>query len=77
MTETFTQEDLLKYFYQETSSTESKAITEAINENWEVREEFNDIVSLLELLDKIQFNPSPSSVEIILEYSKNTSALYN
>ena len=75
MTETFTLEDLLKYFYQETNSTESKAITEAITENWEVREEYNDLVSLFELLDKIQYNPSRSSVDIILEYSKNTSAL--
>ena len=69
----FTQEDLIRYSYNETSLTESKAIEQALEENWELKEQYEEIQATFEVLDKVVMrSPNLSSIKIIMDYSQKT-----
>jgi hypothetical protein len=71
MIKTFTQNDLIRYVYQETLAEENIEIeTAAIFDN-ELAEELNALQKTVSALDLIERTPSFKSIDKILSYSKS------
>ena len=71
----FTQEDLIRFLYGECDPMESKLIENALELNWDLSQQYLELLSSKKLLDSVQFDPAQSSVDLILKHSRNTSAL--
>jgi hypothetical protein len=69
MTKTFTQDDVIRYVYEETSEEENLLIEEALMAEPELMGFFLDTLELRAMMDKIQRAPRPSTLESILSYS--------
>lgn len=54
----FTSEDLLQYLYKETSVEKTVEIKTALETDWALREEFNQLAVSKEMLDSVKV-PSP------------------
>jgi hypothetical protein len=73
MKQTFTQDQLIRFLYKETSASETFAIKQALNDSKELMEEFRLLQYAQQQLPKIQFRPKRSSVQNILRYSKSAA----
>jgi hypothetical protein len=73
MTQTFTstQNDVVRYLYNETSNQENTLVEEALLFDKELLNFYLDCSDLKSGLDKIQLSPSDRAIERILSYSKN------
>ncbi len=71
MTKTFTQDDLIRYIYHETSDQENKEIENALICDDVILEMFNKLKSTIQQLDKIEKSPSGQTIDKILDYSKS------
>lgn len=71
MTKTFTPNDVLRYLYKETSSVENVEIEEALLVSSELLDQYVQLTSIKEQLDKVRKSPSDRTIEAILEYSKS------
>lgn len=73
MTQTFTsiQNDIIRYVYNETSSTENPLIEEIIAKDSEALDFFLDCLQLKEQMSQIELAPSSLTVQSILNYSLN------
>jgi hypothetical protein len=73
MTQTFTstQNDVVRYLYNETSNQENTLVEEALLFDKELLNFYLDCYDLKSGLDKIQLSPSDRAIERILSYSKN------
>ena len=60
MTKTFTQNDLIRYIYDETSNTESSEIQQALLCNGSLQEEYKSLSGVISMLDEL-LETSPSS----------------
>ena len=69
MTKTFTQNDVIRYVYEETSEEENRLIEEALMGEPELMGFFLDTLELRALMDKIDRAPRPSTINSILAYS--------
>jgi hypothetical protein len=49
------------------------AIRTALQENWNLFEEYQELKKANDQLPKVTFNPSPDSIQNILRYSKETA----
>ncbi len=65
MTEYFTQNDLMKYIYQEMTDLESENFVEALQLNPMLMQEYIGMLSTLEQLDHLIFEPSDRVVNAI------------
>lgn len=74
MTKTFTQDDVVRYVYEETSPEESLLIEDAMMSEPELMTFFLDALELRAMLNKIERQPRVSTVEAILSYSQNHPA---
>lgn len=63
---TSTQKDLLRYAYNETGLIESDRIQRSIDGDPVVRQDFSELVSVLEQLDLASPQPSDESIRKIL-----------
>jgi hypothetical protein len=72
MQKLFTPDDLVRFIYKETSPEENLAIKKAILEDMELAKTYHGMLTAREELDCLSLEPSPSSLNLILEYSKNT-----
>ena len=70
MIKTFTQNDLIRFIYKETSPGETKEIRKALLFDNELQEKFNELKDCIRKLDSIEEVPSQKIVHNILEYSK-------
>ncbi len=76
MYQQFTQEDLIRYWYNEVSPEECKSITEALKVNWELKEQYEEIQATFDVLDKVVLRkPNLSSIKIIMDYSQKTQEM--
>ena len=75
MPEIYTTNDLILYLYNETELEDSVFIQKEIDDVEEVREAFNGLVAMKELLDHLTLRPAQTTVESILAYSKLHSYL--
>lgn len=70
MEKTFTQQDLIRFLYKETTISESRDIEQVIEEDWVAREEYEEIKSAAASLPKVEFSPSDRVLSEILRYSR-------
>ncbi len=69
MQQNFTINDLVKYIYKETSTTESTAIKEALRVDSVLFDNFQDLMSGYIHLPKVTFAPTTMTLQNILGYS--------
>ncbi len=71
----FTPEDLLRYLYKESSPELTAAIQLALQENWTLREEMEELQDSVNQLDieKQVFAPRKEVVMRVLQYARDTS----
>lgn len=71
MIKTFTQNDLMRYLYHETTEKEEQEINKALLSDTELRAMYTSMVALKNEMDKAQLEPSPSTVLNILSYARS------
>lgn len=75
MNQKFTQEDLIQYIYNETSPEKSKSILDQINKDRATKLFYLETKDLLKKLDGFKENPSPTSLNIVMEQVSQSSSL--
>ena len=70
MIKVFTQNDLVRYLYRETSETETREIDKALLSDTELQLQFKELSAQKRQLDGILIDPSDNSVENILKYAR-------
>ncbi len=68
MTE-FTQTDLLRYFYGETSEGKTEEIRAALQKDSKLRDSFNELKQTMNALDEAKSTPSQSVMDRIFKYA--------
>ncbi len=66
----FTLNHLIKYLYKETSASEKLAIDEALCVDFELAEQYDELLQGYRQLPKVSFSPSVSTIQNILRYSE-------
>jgi len=69
MIKTFTQNDLIRFLYHETSEKETKEINKALLCDSELQALYNELKSLRHELDSVRLEPSAASIQNILHYA--------
>ncbi len=70
MNQKFTQEDLIRYAYQETDAAETKAIEAALKTDTRMQMALQNVLDTMKALDKEPIGPSKSSLDIIMGYAQ-------
>lgn len=71
MTKTFTQDDILRLVYNETTAEETTLLKAAMVENDELRQFYEEAVQLQSDCKQISYEPRPSVLDKIFSYSRN------
>ena len=74
MQENITLENLVLYLYNETEMTDSVLIQNAIDTNYFVKEQFDELIETVKHLDSLIQSPGKNVVDHILNYSASMSA---
>jgi len=69
MQENFTTNDLIKYIYKETSLTETLEIGAALEEDFDLLQQFKSLMKGYMQLPKATFSPSPMALQNIIGYN--------
>ncbi|MBS1620855.1 MAG: hypothetical protein JST10_07580 [Bacteroidetes bacterium] len=69
----FTPEELLLYLYKESSPEQTKAIQEALEKDWSLREKLTVLKASMERLDRIVEKPRTEIVLKVLSYAREKS----
>ena len=69
MTKTFTQNDLIRFIYQETTKEEAQEISRVLSFDRELQLHYRELLLAKNSVDKAQLDPSPAAVENILLYA--------
>ncbi|MBL0356174.1 MAG: hypothetical protein IPP72_04495 [Chitinophagaceae bacterium] len=64
-----TQEELLQYMYAETSIEKTAAIKAALQTDWNLREQYEVLVSAQQNLEKVTLAPRKKAIDFILNYA--------
>jgi hypothetical protein len=64
-----TQEDLVRYLYNETSERKSADIKAALETDWNLRETFEKLLVAQQNLSEVNISPRQQAVDKILEYA--------
>ena len=75
MIKTFTENDLVRFIYKETSGEESRLIENAIVCDSHVQEQYSVLQETILSLDNVMRIPGQKVVERIMNYSKNFNDL--
>lgn len=73
MIKPFSETDLIRYIYGETSTKEDDQIEQAVIENPDLKESLSIFMGGTTALDQLLLHPSENSMGKILEYSINYS----
>lgn len=65
----FTETDIIRFIYDETSVEETKQIKDELRKNLVLKSFYEKFQQTLKDLDKLEFEPDPTSVNIVLDYS--------
>jgi len=71
MTKTFTQNDVVRYIYEETTEAENKEIEQALICDARLQEMYKELDAVKKRLDHSLKQPSDSVIESIMNYSKS------
>ena len=74
MIKTFTQDDVVRYVYEETSAQENLLIEDALMSEPDLMTFFLDALELRAMLNRIERQPKDRTVQTILDYSQNHPA---
>ncbi|GAB2529291.1 hypothetical protein [Spirosoma aerophilum] len=74
MTKTFTQNDVIRYVYEETSPEENLLIEDALMSEPDLMTFFLEALEMRALMNKIERQPRRNTVQSILDYSKHHPA---
>lgn len=69
MTKTFTQSDLIRFIYQETTEEETHEINRVLSADPELQRQYRELLLAKNSLDKATLEPSARAVENILQYA--------
>lgn len=75
MDKIFTQEDILLFIYGEMPARLEKEFINAMAENPKLKEQYLETHATVDFLDRGTMSPSPTSVNIIMEQSHDSSTL--
>lgn len=75
MENNYTESKILQYIYDDLPPEEILEFEVELEQNFQLREEYNSLIRTLGLLDRASENPHPTSVDLILEYSNAKSSL--
>jgi uncharacterized coiled-coil DUF342 family protein len=70
MIKTFTQNDLIRFLYHETSEEETKEINKALLCESELQKQYKELSTMRKELDALRLEPSATSVQNILNYAR-------
>ena len=73
MTLLFTPEELIQYMYKETSTEKTRAIDEALLNDWPLRDKLEILKASSECLDKIVESPRTEPVLRVLNYARESA----
>ena len=65
----FTQEDLIRYLYKETSKQKTAAIKAALETDWNLQENYQNLLSSHRNLNNLSLSPRQEVVNNILDYA--------
>ncbi len=65
----YTQENMIRFLYKETTAEESAAIQLALETDWAFRERFDILKKAMEGLNTISASPRASVVQSLLNYA--------
>lgn len=74
MIKTFTQTDLIRYLYQETTEEEKTEIDKALICDSELMALYKEMTQMIQELSGSDMEPSDATVQNILAYSRSTRA---
>lgn len=69
MTKTFTQNDLIRFIYHETTEEETQEISRVLSLDQALQLHYRELLLAKNEMDKAQLEPSPTAVENILRYA--------
>ncbi len=69
---TFPSEELIQYMYHETSTEQTAAIKGALENDWELREAYENLVSTQKQLEEIKLSPREETLKKILDYAEKS-----
>ncbi|MCR9249224.1 MAG: hypothetical protein NXI20_02330 [bacterium] len=75
MTKIFTENDLVRFIYEETSEAENNEIRDALMCNPGLQEMYNELKDMKSMLDENLMKPGKQAVNNILNYSKKFTDL--
>ena len=70
MTQTFTQDDLIRYIYHETTEKETREIDRALICDSELQKQYKELVTTKKQLDTVRMEPSERTINSILNYAR-------
>lgn len=70
MITTFTENDLVRFLYGELNETEKEELEQALITDIDLQSKLKDLQSVMKDLDQVNFSPSQSSLDKIMEFSK-------
>lgn len=74
MEETYTYDaQMVQFLYRELSAADAVEMAHLIEDNSDINAEFNALLFAKAQLTKVQFNPSPTVLHNILQYSAKTA----
>ena len=66
----FTPNDLIRFLYRETSAAEDVLIKLQLSKDAALAAEFSRLLETVTAMDEVSFEPSETSVNLILEFSR-------
>ncbi|MES2850178.1 MAG: hypothetical protein V4685_14060 [Bacteroidota bacterium] len=67
--QSITQEDLLQYIYGETSTEKTVAIKAALETDWNLNEQYKEMVAAKESLGSVNITPRKKAIDFVLNYA--------
>jgi hypothetical protein len=74
MANTYTENDLLFYLYNEMSAEEASKLENYLVLDADLQTSLANLKAGMEVLNNLEAEPSPTSIDLILEYSQKTAA---
>ncbi len=64
-----TQDDLVRYLYNETSDKKSELVKDALESDMNLRDSFEALLASKKNLENVDLSPRPEAVDKILQYA--------
>ena len=68
----FTPEDMIRFLYNEMTAAEAKSLTQAMENDWSIKEKFEVLKEAMSNLDTLHYSPRPQAIHAIMQYADVT-----